>query len=82
MYKLKITSTRQISSPADLPAFANAGCITVGLVFLFPCVLAAAGAITPVVRPPTVAPKQSLVNDTNNSKLLFTPQNNKSKNYD
>lgn len=67
--KCEFTSTRQISRPALWPAVWKAGCITFDLDGLFPCVLVG-GAITPVFRPPTVAPKQSFVNEISNTKLF------------
>lgn len=66
-----ITSTRQISVPGFLPAFAKAGCMTAGRELLLPCelVLAFAGA-NAVVRPLVVAPKQLWLNEINNNRQL------------
>lgn len=64
-----LTSTRQISKPADLPAFEKAGCMTVGLEFLFACVFVTGCGITALARPPVVAAKQTLANDNTKSKL-------------
>lgn len=64
-----LTSTRQISKPALLPAFEKAGFMTGGLEFLFPCVFVVGCGITALARPPVVAAKQTLANDSTNSKL-------------
>lgn len=66
------TSTRQISRPAVLPAFAKAGCITVGREFLFFCVFVEdGGVINPLARPPVVAPKHWCDNDNINRQLFL-----------
>lgn len=77
VFAWNVTSTRQISKPAVLPAFEKAGCITVGREFLFPWIFeVGAGVINPVVRPPVVAPKQSFANDITSKQLFNGTQNN------
>lgn len=46
--------------------------------FLLPCVFVpAGGAIAPLVRPPTVAAKQSCVNEINSRKLFAAEKNDR-----